>query len=175
MSKDKTIFLLIGPKGSGKTFIGSLFDLHFDIPFVRVEDWVLAVKGNKNIEDKQYVRKVFKTIETGIRRELVKNDLIAFESTGLTEYFDRMYSNLQSDFSVISIGITANSKLCSQRVKTRDQSVHIDVSDDQVLLINEAVRNKALKFDYTIENSYTSESKLLDKINRILINTKNLK
>lgn len=33
----KIIYLLIGPKGSGKTFIGSLMDKHFDIRFIRVD------------------------------------------------------------------------------------------------------------------------------------------
>lgn len=36
---DKFIYVLVGPKGSGKSFIGELFDRYFHIHFVRVEDW----------------------------------------------------------------------------------------------------------------------------------------
>ena len=36
-SDDKVLFMLIGPKGSGKTYIGMLVDRHTDIAFLRVE------------------------------------------------------------------------------------------------------------------------------------------
>ena len=36
--ENKTIYLLLGQKGSGKTFIGYLFEKHFQRKFIRVED-----------------------------------------------------------------------------------------------------------------------------------------
>ena len=42
-----TIYLLIGAKGSGKSFIGNLMEREFNIKFLRVEDWVKNVKTGK--------------------------------------------------------------------------------------------------------------------------------
>ncbi|EOZ98800.1 hypothetical protein A33Q_1454 [Indibacter alkaliphilus LW1] len=36
--KSKIIYLLIGQKGSGKSFIGTLMEKEFGIKFIRVED-----------------------------------------------------------------------------------------------------------------------------------------
>ena len=45
---DKNLYMLIGPKGSGKTYIGQLFGNQTDISFLRVENIWLALKPNKN-------------------------------------------------------------------------------------------------------------------------------
>jgi shikimate kinase len=34
---NKILYLLIGPKGAGKTYIGTLVDRHTEIQFIRVE------------------------------------------------------------------------------------------------------------------------------------------
>lgn len=40
----KTLYMLIGPKGSGKTHIGTLVNIHTDIKFLRVESiWLACV------------------------------------------------------------------------------------------------------------------------------------
>jgi len=95
----KTIFLLIGQKGSGKSFIGTLFDKEFGITFIRVEDWAKKIIKNRDVDDKAYLKQVFGSIEKGIRSSLAHKDQLVFESTGLTEYFDEMLERLKSDFS----------------------------------------------------------------------------
>ncbi len=164
----KTIYLLIGPKGSGKSFIGTLMDRHFGITFLRVEDWAKAVKKDRSINNEDYLRDVFAAIEGGIRKSLENLDEIVFESTGLTPFFEKMYQNLKSDFNLITIGIEVPAQLCLQRVKSRDQSIHINVSDDQVLQINEAVRKMNRKTDFRIENVGKTEEELVNEINKII-------
>lgn len=47
MEKDqnnKTIYLLLGLKGSGKSYIGALIEEEYGVRFIRVEDWVLKIK-----------------------------------------------------------------------------------------------------------------------------------
>ena len=90
----KTIFLLIGQKGSGKSFIGTLFDKEFGITFIRVEDWAKKIIKNRDVDDKAYLKQVFGSIEKGIRSSLAHKDQLVFESTGLTEYFDEMLERL---------------------------------------------------------------------------------
>jgi len=44
MPPQKTLFMLVGPKGSGKTHIGTLVNQHTDIVFLRVEPIWLGLK-----------------------------------------------------------------------------------------------------------------------------------
>jgi len=148
----KTIYLLIGPKGSGKSYIGTLIQEQIGIPFLRVEDWAKAVKKDRTINNEHYIKDVFEAIEQGVRSALMQKDKVVFESTGLSDAFDLMLKNLRRDFKVITIGVKADPKTCLQRVKSRDQSIHIAVSDDQVLEINRMVVEKGMKTDYVVQN-----------------------
>lgn len=164
----KTIFLLIGAKGSGKSFIGTLIQENFDIPFLRVEDWAKQVKRERAVTDESYLNEVFNAIENGVRDSLEKNDNVVFESTGLTDQFDKMFESLNKDFSIIKIGVIAEPDLCLQRAKIRDQSIHINVSDDQINMINSAFAKKNTATDYQIENNNKSADELIAEIKKII-------
>lgn len=162
--KEKFIYLLIGPKGSGKSFIGILMERYFGIKFVRVEDWAKTLKRDREIHDESYLQEVFKSIESGIRKTLETHNKIVFESTGLTPYFTQMYNNLSRDFSLISININADDATCIKRVKERDQSIHIHVSDEQIYAINKQVRANNFKADFTILNEGKTEEELVQEL-----------
>lgn len=164
----KTIFLLLGCKGSGKSFIGNLLDTEFGIRFLRVEDWAKAIKRERTVDNDAYVEEVFSVIEVGVRKELEQSDRIVFESTGLTVYFDRMLANLRRDFKVVTIGIKASAETCLARVQTRDKSIHIDVSDARVLEINRQVVERGLVTDFVVENEGKRVEKIKEELKVIL-------
>lgn len=163
--------MLIGPKGSGKSFIGGLLHEHFNITFLRVEDWVKKIKRERSIEDEDYLTETFGCIEKGVRERLIEKELVSLESTGLTSYFDRMLESLRNDYEVTTIRINAAMDTCVNRVKSRDQSMHINISDDQVLSINEKVLEKNLKCDFTIDNNSKGADALKNELKTILDKT----
>ena len=163
----KKVFLLIGQKGSGKSYIGKLFEEELGIKFIRVEDWAKRIKKDRAVNNEDYIRQVFEEIEVGIRNILEANDRVVFESTGLTEFFDKMLANLKSNFEVVTIGVFAESKLCLERVRNRDQSIHISVSDEQVTMINQKVIEKNMKTDFKILNNEENDD-LLEQIKNIV-------
>ncbi|MCZ2459361.1 MAG: zeta toxin family protein [Chitinophagales bacterium] len=162
----KIIYLLIGQKGSGKSFIGTLMDKEFGINFIRVEDWAKKIKKDRDVDNEAYLKQVFEEIEKGIRESIVDKDKIVFESTGLTEYFDQMIQSLRRDFRVNTIGVYADSAICLERIKSRDQDIHINVSDDQVLMINAKVRERNFETDFLIINENKSEKELINVIGK---------
>lgn len=170
MADNKIIYLLIGPKGSGKTFIGSLFN-QYGVEFVRVEDWAKEVKGSRDVTDKSYIDEIFRLIEELLTEKMHQTDRIVFESTGLTDSFDRMLENLQQKFRMVLIKVEVDGSLCLDRVKTRDQSIHVNVSDEQVNMTNSLVRQKKFDFDYVINNNNFSKEELLSKIGIIVGNS----
>ena len=48
MPNQQMLFMLIGPKGSGKTHIGTLVNQHTDIVFLRVEPIWLSLEPAEN-------------------------------------------------------------------------------------------------------------------------------
>jgi len=168
---NKQVYILIGPKGSGKSFIGNIFRKYFNIDFIRVEDRILKVKGDRDIENEAYIKDAFQTVEEGLRKTLIEIDSLVFESTGLTEHFNKLLDNLKADYNVITIKINAELNICLNRVKTRDQSIHINVSDDQVEKINALVFSMNLRTDYVIDNNDKSVDDLITEIKRILKST----
>ncbi len=169
--ENKYIFLLIGQKGSGKSFIGTLFEKEFGIKFIRVEDWAKKIKKDRDVDNEAYLKQVFEEIEKGIRDSLTDKDKIVFESTGLTEYFDKMLENLRRDFQVITIGVIADNTICLERVKSRDQEIHINISDDQILRINEKVRERNFETDFSLINENKSEKELTNEIGNFIVQT----
>ena len=171
MNNHKIIYLLIGAKGSGKSFIGGLFEQYFHIHFVRVEDWAKKVKKGRKTDDENYVKEFFKVTENGIRSIMNEKDAVVFESTGLSLHFDAMLAHLRSTFRIIPIRIRTDPELCITRFHSRDADIHIDVSENEVRKINKAVEIKNFTCDYEIENSSASREDLVEKIQAILIKT----
>lgn len=165
------IYLLIGQKGSGKSFIGELMETQFGIKFIRVEDWAKNVKKDRVLTDDIYLKEVFDTIEKGIRLAKQEHSSLTFESTGLTTHFDGMLKRLKSDFELVCIGVKADPKECLERIKNRNQSIHIPVSEEQIEAINDEVRKKNLPVAFTINNQGVNKTHLMDQLSKIITET----
>ena len=168
----KNILLLIGPKGSGKSFIGSLLENEFGINFVRVEDWAKKIKRERNINDDAYITEVFKVIEDGIRKSLIDRDIICFESLALSDQFDRMVNNLSRDFKLITIKIICDYDKCIERIRSRDQSQQIIISENQIREINRMVAERDYKTKYKILNNDSDKDYLAQELKKILTESK---
>jgi shikimate kinase len=162
------IYLLLGPKGSGKSFVGNLIEEKLGIKFIRVEDWAKAVRRGRSVSDNAYIEEVFQTIETGVRAAAIQYPNIVFESTGITPFFDRMLDNLRGNHNVITIRIFAAAQLCVSRVKTRDQSIYINVSDEEINEINRQVVAKNLVTDFQVDNNNKTTEELLTELRTII-------
>ncbi len=163
----KRIYLLIGPKGSGKTYIGTLLESRTGIPFVRVEDIALRVQRDRAYDDRRYVQEVFGAIEAEIRDRLGTVPELVFESTGLTDAFDAMLRSLRASFHVVLIRIAADPDKCAWRVQHRDLSQHVNVSDAQVRAINGQATAKTFSFDGVIPNDDASPEAILGAFSRL--------
>jgi hypothetical protein len=129
---------------------------------------VRHIKKERDVFDEAYLKQAFEVIENVIRDSLTNTDKIVFESTGLTNYFDQMIESLKISFRLTTIGVYSDSKTFLDRIKTRDQNIHINVSDDQVLMINEKVKEKNLQTDYRIDNEVKTEMELINELKNII-------
>jgi shikimate kinase len=173
---NKTIYILIGPKGSGKSYIGTLMDQYLGIKFIRVEDIWLKLKKEKNFKsEKEYYQNIHsfykegtkKVIET-ISKTLETNNSVVIESLGIGTQFGELLTTLQELGKTVLIKIVAEEYICLERIKKRDQSIHIAVSDNKVLEINEEARKVSLPFDFKIQNDHQKKEDIIDKLRSVV-------
>ncbi len=163
---NKELIILIGLKGSGKTYIGSLLQERLGINFLRVENIWLNVEQKRFSEG--YYTEGFRLVKQEIANAFKSADLMAIESTGTSKYFKPFLKELGNKYSLKLIKIKTSPDLCLKRIKSRDSSVHIPVSDDIIEKVNREAFEVDLEFDAIIDNESTSVDEILMKINETI-------
>ena len=162
----KQIFILVGPKGCGKTFIGTLIQKEIGIHFLRVEDIWLSLKSERL--SNEYIIEGFSLVKKNIDQLLTSNSRIVIESTGTSEHFFTFLDILRSSYEVKLIKIVASPDVCVNRIKSRDSSLHVPVSDDMLSLINQAALETNLDYDLIINNEKTSNNMIIKMFQSLL-------
>ena len=151
--------MLIGPKGSGKTYIGSLVGRHSDIHFLRVESlWVTLRPGENG----------WKKVETAISEAFQAHSKVMIESLGAGQEFQSFLAALKHSYQIKMIRVHADLDLCFRRVQRRDANEHIPISDDKVMEYNKIVSR--ISFDWALEidnNGTTSDAVIIDGIKKL--------
>jgi shikimate kinase len=139
----KTLIMLIGPKGSGKTTIGRLLAEHLPVRFLSVEPLWTAylsspVPGKTGWE----------IVEDAIAREFEKADRVIIESLGAGEEFGRFRDSLRAKYLVKMVRVHAPLEECLRRVKERDPAGQIAVPLEKVDAYNRVAIY--VKFDWSL-------------------------
>jgi shikimate kinase len=162
----KQLIILIGLKGSGKTYIGSLIQERLGIHFVRVEEVWLSIQHKRFSKD--YYSEGFKLVEQEIANQFLNLDIITIESTGISNYFKPFLRELGYKYNLKLIKINTSPDTCLNRFKSRDSSIHIPVSDDLFEQINKEALEVDLEYDAFLENEYSSDDEILQKISETI-------
>jgi shikimate kinase len=162
--KKRTVYILVGPKGSGKTYIGELLQKQHNIPFLYVENIAIKNKGERSINDEGYIRDYYNELYESIKQSLEKQNNIVFESTGLTGKYLDLLCLLRKRNNVVIIKIHADLDLCIKRIKERDIRKHVDISYEQIKELNSAISNNEIEFDFEIHNSDEANDEYLSGI-----------
>lgn len=140
----KLLFILIGPKGSGKTYIGSRIEHLASIKFLRVEPlWLHLAEGEDG----------WNRIEREIDQLFLQHDKVIIESLGAGEGFNRMYASLKDKYKVKLIKVETDLDECLRRVRSRDRKDHIPVSDEKVQEYNRIAASIGHPWDARIDNN----------------------
>jgi len=159
---------LIGPKGTGKTYIGNLLSERLLIPFLRIENIFLKIKTENPLEDQNYISAGYKNVENKIRECLSDFNQTIIESTGIAIQFHEMVLRIKNDYVVRLIKVESDPDLCLKRIKNRDQSKHIAVSDDKIIEINKLSKGLSLNFDLVIDNNSETDDELVQEFKKII-------
>jgi shikimate kinase len=139
----KTVVMLIGPKGSGKTHIGTVLEKRAGLKFLRVEMiWLRLGEGQDG----------WQAVEEAVDSCLERSDSVVIESLGVTEGFERMRASLGRRYRIRYVRVAAPPAVCLERVRGRDSRDHIAVSDEKVEEYNSIAVKVALPWDGEICN-----------------------
>jgi shikimate kinase len=140
----KTLYILIGPKGAGKTHIGSLVNQHTTIQFVRVEPiWLKLASGENG----------WIAVEKAIEKAFQQDDEVMIESLGAGSGFDSFHASLIGKYNVKLIKVSTDLAECLKRVKNRDNSNHIPISDEKVEEYNKIAASVHHLWDAIVDNN----------------------
>lgn len=159
MPDQKTLFMLIGPKGSGKTHIGTLVNRHTDIVFLRVEPIWLGLDLDED---------GWKKVEAVIDTTFQQHSKVMIESLGIGAGFSRFHTSLAGKYAIKLIRVYADLETCLTRVKTRNNVDHIAVSDARVAELNQIA--SAVNYDWDLEinnNDLATDKDIVDAIQLI--------
>ncbi|CAG1016642.1 hypothetical protein ANAEL_05735 [Anaerolineales bacterium] len=152
----KILYMLIGPKGSGKTHIGTLVNKSTDIKFLRVEPVWLTVKPGEDS---------WKKVEDAVDAEFQTHNKVMVESLGAGEDFKRYYASLKEKYTIKMIRVYADSNVCLERVRNRNSVDHIPVSDDKVVEYNRIAAAVSYNWNAEINNNkFASDEEILKVI-----------
>jgi len=151
--KSKSVYIFVGPKGSGKTHIGSLLEKEIGLKFLSVEKLGIENTKKSKLTGYERVKESFHEEEEEIDRILTRHDAVSFEATGSSEYFFTVLGRLRSKYKVRLIRIVSPLETCYRRIRERDAAAHLPVSEAMIKIINEKAAKVDLDWDLTIDNS----------------------
>ena len=103
--------MLISPKGSGKTYIGSIVGQHCDIHFLRVKSlWVTRRPGENGWEK----------VKAAIAEAFQAHSKVMIESLGAGEESHSFLAALKNSYQIKMIRVHADLDLCFRRVQRRE-------------------------------------------------------
>ena len=144
--------MLVGPKGAGKSTIGHILATDLDLHFLRSEPIFLDVRARLGASHSQFEQAGFQAVLSAVREALGQHDIICFETTGASAYVSGLLEALRQEARVLLVRVLAEPDQCLTRIRTRDASIHIPVSDDHVERINAIAHTVVLPWTAELDN-----------------------
>lgn len=168
--KQCTLLMLVGLKGVGKTFIGSVLEKYLDVKFLRIEPIFLEVmRLDPELQGIALEKRGFQIVLTELDRLAEQYPILCIESTGCAHTFSELLTALRQGFRVLLVRVQAPLNTCIERVMTRDTSAHIPVSDRRLTEINERALLVDLPWDLAIDNSeFQDEAVIVQSVKELL-------
>ena len=146
------MLFLIGAKGSGKSYIGALLEREMGIPYLRAEPLWKALKEDASIPANEYFQRGIEAVVAEASRLAGQYPCFTADSTGAFDDMPAFIDRFRPFCRPRLIHVTAQPATCLQRVRTRDQRIHINVSDAQVEMVNARSFAVQLPYEVTLNN-----------------------
>ena len=154
------IYVLVGPKGSGKSYIGSLLKREFGIEFLSIEEIFVKLQG-KGVSTLDVQERGYKIVEECVFGILAKGHSVSFEITVFMPASRNLLNRLELQAQLEIIQVYAPLELCLERIKNRDETKHIEISEQKIAEINRLSVNQHLASKFRIDTSKMNDEEIL--------------
>ncbi len=134
-------------------YIGSILEQEVGLKFLSVEKLGLENIQKSKLTGEELIIDGFHQEEAAIDKMLQSDNAVSFESTGVHPYLQNMLASLRIKYNVKLIKIYAPLGKCYERIKCRDQSLHIPISNSLLKKINESAEKVIFNWDLELDNS----------------------
>ena len=153
MPQTKTVYLLVGAKGSGKSHIGRLVEKLLTIEFIEVEQRLIEYLEANPSQSNQLANDGFDLELKWINEALLLRDEVISEATGSSQYLPRFLDQLSQRYKLKIIRIFCPLETCFSRVKSRSKVNQFEVPEEKIHAINLASHIIDLDWSLEIDNS----------------------
>ncbi len=147
----KQVLVLVGPKGAGKSRLGTLLDRVFGLRFLPVEPiWLEHAACPR---DATWEVRGYQKVTAAIADELRHHDVVVIELTGAAESTPAFLRALESLGALGRVRVEASSASCLERVQARDPAGHVGLSLERVAEINQAAVRASVDCEQRFDNA----------------------
>lgn len=159
--KSKHIYIFIGPKGSGKSFLGELIEKEFKIKSLNTESIFKGIQ-TEGITTAENIIQAYDIIEKQIDEYLVLRDEITFETTGVADEFWLLLKRLEKKYRTYLISVYAPENVCIERIKKRNAGIHITIDEASIRQIHLLCCSLEYKADMQVFTANFNHDKFID-------------
>jgi catechol 2,3-dioxygenase-like lactoylglutathione lyase family enzyme len=157
----KAVYVLVGPKGAGKSYLGRLAEKQLGLAFVDVEALALSMPEDERRSDLIYAR-----LERLVDERLRDAPDVILEVTGASPHTGAFFESLRRKYQVRLVQLVAPPDTCLARIEARGPANQLPATPEQVREINRLSLEADFEYDLRLGNPPTDES-LLSAIARL--------
>jgi predicted kinase len=152
----RTLVLLVGPKGAGKTRIAAMLADVFGAHAVPVEAMWLdrlarAPRGHGEAA-RTWEREGFDAVIDHALGALDESEVVVLDTTATSEHTPHLLARLASSGALVVVRVAATPARCTARALARDAAGQIPTSPERLAAINELAGRVSLAFDASFDN-----------------------
>ena len=157
------LILLIGPKGSGKSYIGRTLEARFGVHFFHVEPlWLEYYAECKASNREPVIAEGIAKVHPVLIRALDENVHVCVETTGASPEILTALLSLRPREEIIVARVSAPLEVCLRRVSSRDQTYQIPMEMEAVRKLHGLSESLQLRSDITLNNVALTESEIAE-------------
>jgi shikimate kinase len=163
------LIILIGPKGSGKSYIGRILESSLGVYFLHVEPlWMAYCSECKQLGRQPVIAEGIRRVHPVLKSALRKHKNLCVETTGASsEILDDLLS-LGRNAGILLVRVEASLQTCLRRIATRDQTHQIFMDRDLVEEVYRLSTSLQMPFDLFIQNERTAEHEIVQSFSEAL-------
>lgn len=163
------LVVLVGPKGSGKSYIGRTLEARLGVHFFHVEPlWLEYYARCKAAGRQPVIAEGIATVHPVLANALDKHAHVCVETTGASSEILEALLSLRPRQDIIVARVAAPLELCLDRIKSRDQTHQIPMDMDTVREVHELSESQSLSSDLTLDNVQLTEAEIVDQFKSAL-------